>query len=149
MIRVRGFAGVYLANDRTNGQGRLGEDGVLEGEGCLGSALPEASEQVYEQANLSEEEGGPDSRLRKHVHGDACGEDDGRRSEDGEKKEDGPSLRKVGAEGSPGRGESATDAPIGLAVMSEMETEFYCVDLNEIEVETKDGRDEEDDDVAE
>ena len=84
MIRVRGFAGVYLANDRTNGQGRLGEDGVLEGEGCLGSALPEASEQEKEETKLGEEEGWPDSRLREHMHRSAGGEDHGGRPEDGE-----------------------------------------------------------------
>jgi hypothetical protein len=82
------------------------------------------------------------------VHGDASGEDDGGCSEESEKEEDGPNLRKVGAEGSPGRGESAPDTPVGLAIMSEMESEFYCVDLNEVEVETKYGRDQEDDDVA-
>jgi hypothetical protein len=54
----------------------------------------------------------------------------------------------VNAEGSPGRGESAADTAVGLAVMSEMEAELDRVDLDEIEVETKDRRDEEDNHVA-
>jgi len=130
VIRVQGVDGVYLANDRTNGQGRRGEDGVLEGERGLGSTLPEASEQVEKEAKLSEEEGWPDSRLREHMHGDAGGENDGGRSEDGEKEEDGPGLRKVSTEGSPGGGEGTTDAAIGLAVMLEMESELDRVDLD-------------------
>jgi len=92
VIRVQGVDGVYLANDRKDGKGRGGEDGVLEGEGCLGSALPEACEQEEEEAKLGEEEGWPDSRLRQHVHGDAGGEDDGGRSEECEEEEDGPRL---------------------------------------------------------
>jgi len=54
----------------------------------------------------------------------------------------------VGAEGSPGGGESAADAPVGLAVTFEVQTELDGVDLDEIEVETKDRGDEEDNDVA-
>lgn len=45
VIRVQGVDGIYLANDRKDGQLRRNEDGVLEGEGGLGSALPKASEQ--------------------------------------------------------------------------------------------------------
>ena len=52
------------------------------------------------------------------------------------------------AEGSPGGGEGTTDAAVGLAVMSEMESELDRVDLDEIEVETKDRRDQEDNHVA-
>lgn len=82
------------------------------------------------------------------MHGNAGGEDDGGYSEDGEKKEDGPRLRKVSAEGSPGGGERPADTAVRLAVMAEMETELDRVDLYEIEVETKDRRDQEDNDVA-
>ena len=130
VTRVQGIDGVYLANDRKDGQGRRGEDGVLEGERCLGSALPEASEQEKEEAKLGEEEGWPDSRLREHMHRSAGGEDDGGRSEDGEKEKYGPRLRKVSAEGSPGGSERAADAAVRLAVMAEMEAELDRVDLD-------------------
>jgi hypothetical protein len=148
VIRVEGVDGVYLANDRKDGQGRRGEGGVLEGERGLGCALPEASEQENEESELGEEEGWPDSRLREHMHGSTCSEDDGGRSEDGEKEEYGPRLRKVCAEGSPGGGESAADAAVRFAVMAEMEAELDRVNLYEIEVETKDRRHEEDNHVA-
>ena len=120
----------------------------MEGERGFGSALPEASEQEKEQAKLGEEEGWPDSWLREHMHGSARGEYDDGRSEDGKKEEYGPRLRKVCAEGSPGGGESAADAAVRLAVMAEMEAKLDRVDLYEIEVETKDRRDEEDNNIA-
>jgi hypothetical protein len=85
VIRMRGVDRVYLANDRNNGQRRRGEGRVLEGEGCFGSALPEASEQENEEAKLGEKKNWPDSGLSEHMHGSACGEDDGGRPEDGEK----------------------------------------------------------------
>ena len=43
-------------------------DGVLESQGGLGSALPEAREEHEEQTELGEQEGGPDSELGEHVH---------------------------------------------------------------------------------
>ena len=57
-------------------------------------------------------------------------------------------MRKVCVEGSPGRGESAADATVRLAVMAEMEAEMDRVDLYEIEVQTKDRCDEEDNHIA-
>jgi hypothetical protein len=110
--------------------------------------LPETGEQEEEQAELSEQEGGPDSRLGEHVHGGAGGEDDGCCSEESEKEEDRPRLREVGAEGSPGRAEGAADAAIWLSVTAEVQAELDCVDLDEIKVETEDGGDQEDDDVT-
>ena len=46
------------------------EDRVLEGEGGFGPALPEAGEQHDKEAELGEQERGPDPRLREHVHRD-------------------------------------------------------------------------------
>jgi hypothetical protein len=85
VIWVQWGGGVYLANDRKDRQVRRREDGILEGERGLGTALPKASEQEKEQAKLGEKEGWPNSRLREHMHGSAGGEDDGARAEDGEK----------------------------------------------------------------
>ena len=85
VIWVQGVDWIYLANDRKDGQRRRAEDGILEGEGRFGSALPKASEQENEKAKLGEQEGWPDSWLREHMHGSARGEDDGGDPEDGEK----------------------------------------------------------------
>src|SRR5258705_2167340 len=57
------------------------------------------------------------------------------------------------AEGSPCGGEGAADAAVGLGALSEeggakMLAELDGVDLDEIEVETEDGGDEKEDDVA-
>ena len=65
------------AGAHQDGQRRLGEDGVLEGEGSLGSALPKASEQENEEPKLGEQEGRPDSWLREHMHRSAGAEDNG------------------------------------------------------------------------
>ena len=89
-------------------------DGVLEGEGGFGSALPEAGEEHEEETELGEEEGGPDAGLREHVHRDAGGEDDGGESEEGEEEEDGPGAEEVAAEGSPGGAEGAANAAVGF-----------------------------------
>jgi len=59
----------------------------------------------------------------------------------------------VTAEGSPGGGEGAANASVGLGSLSEeggakVLAELNGVDLDEVEVETEDGGDEEEDDVA-
>jgi hypothetical protein len=65
---MKGIGVINGVRDRSNGwQGRR-EHGVLEGEGGFGSALPEAGEEHEEEAELREEERGPDARLREHVH---------------------------------------------------------------------------------
>jgi hypothetical protein len=85
----------------------------LEGQGGFGSALPEAGEEHKEEAELSEQEGGPDAGLSEHVHRCSRGEDDGGKSQDSEEEEDWPGLREVGAEGSPGGAEGAANAAVG------------------------------------
>lgn len=123
-------------------------DGILKGQGCLGSALPEAGEEHEEEAELGEQEGGPDPRLRKHVHRSVRSEDDSGESDDGEEEKDGPGLREVCPQGPPGRGDGAEYAAIRLVVGTETQTELNGVDLDEIEVETEDGSNEEENDVA-
>ena len=59
----------------------------------------------------------------------------------------------MGAEGSPGGGEGAANAAVGLGLLSEERgakvlAELNGVDLDEVEVETEDGGDEEEEDVA-
>jgi hypothetical protein len=97
-----------------------GEDGVLEDEGGLGSALPETGEEHREEACLGEEEQGPDAGLGEHVHRSAGGEDDGRGSEEGEEEEGEPGSGEVVTEGSEGGAEGAADAAVGLAVAAEV-----------------------------
>jgi hypothetical protein len=63
-----GMGGIGGTGDGKNGWKRRGGDGVLEGEGGFRSALPEAGEEHEEEAELGEEKGGPDARLREHVH---------------------------------------------------------------------------------
>jgi len=65
---MKGIGGTRCAGDRENGWQCGGGDGVLEGEGGFGSALPEAGEEHEEEAELGEEKHGPDTRLREHVH---------------------------------------------------------------------------------
>jgi hypothetical protein len=91
----------------------------LEGERGFGSALPEAGEEHQEETELGEEKHRPDARLRKHVHGDAGGEDDGTESEESEEEKDGPGFGEMSAEGSPCGGEGSADAAVGLGLLSE------------------------------
>jgi hypothetical protein len=145
---MKGIDGVDYARDRKDWrQWRVG-DGVLEGEGGFGTALPEAGEEHEEETELSEQEGGPDSGLSEHVHRGAGGKDDGAGAEESEEEEDRPGLGEVTPQGSPGGGEGSADAPVGLAVWAQVETKLDGVDLDEIEVETEDGGDKEEDDVA-
>ena len=128
-------------------------DGVLESEGGFCSALPEAGEEHEEETKLSEQEGGPDTRLGEHVHRCSRGKDDGGESEDSEKEKDGPGLREIGSGGSPCGAEGEANAAVGLGWFSEdvgakVLAELDGVDLDEGEVETEDGGDKEDDDVA-
>ena len=102
------------AMGRIGGSDGVG-DGVLEGKGGFGSALPEAGEEHEEETDLGEQKGGPDARLREHVHRGPGGEDNGGESEKGEEEEDRPRLREVSAESSPGRGEGTTNAAVGFA----------------------------------
>ncbi len=78
---------------------------------------------------------------------------DGGESEESEEEEDGPRLGEVRAKGSPGGGEGAADAAVGLGFSAKgggtkVQAELNGVDLDEVEVETEDGGDEEEDDVA-
>ncbi len=59
------------------------DDWVLKGERGFDSALPEASEEQKEEAELREQKGGPDAGLSEHVHCGSGGEDDGGESEEG------------------------------------------------------------------
>jgi hypothetical protein len=115
--------------------------------------LPEAGEEHEEEAELSEEKRGPDARLREHVHCDAGGEDDGCESEEGEEEEDGPRFGEVSAKSSPCGSECAAYAAVGFGLLAEeygalLLAELHGVNLYQVEVETKDGGDEEEDDVA-
>jgi hypothetical protein len=65
---MKGIGGISGAGDRESGWQRRGGDGVLEGEGGFGSALPEAGEKHHEEAELGEQKRWPDARLREHVH---------------------------------------------------------------------------------
>ena len=80
-------------------------------------------------------------RLCKHVHCCPSGKEDGGESEKGEEEKDRPRFIKVESQDSPGGVEGATDSPIGLAVGTQIETELDRVDLDQIEIETKDGCD--------
>jgi hypothetical protein len=149
---VEGVDGVDGCRDGEDGwQGGV-EDWVLQGECGFYSSLPEAGEEHEEETKLNQEEGGPDSGLGEHVDGDSGGEHHSGCSDDGEEEEDGPCLGEVGAEGSPGGDESAADSAVGFGVanegVAEMKAQLDGVDLDEIEVEAKDGGDEEEDDVA-
>ncbi len=136
------------AGDGQDGE-RVGiEDGVLEGEGGLGSALPEAGEEHREEACLGEEEHGPDAGLGEHVHGGAGGEDDGGGSEEGEEEEGEPGSGEVVTEGSEGRAEGAADAAVWFSVMPIVLAELDGVDLDQVEVEAEEGGHEEDEEVA-
>ncbi len=54
----------------------------------------------------------------------------------------------MSAEGSPRGTEGVANAAVGLAVVTEVKAELNGVDLDEIEVETEDGGDEKEEDVA-
>ena len=87
------------------------------------------------------------------MHGGSRGEDDGGKSEESEEEKDRPGLREVIVKRSPCGGESTEDAAIGFGLFScfgraEVKTELDGVDLDEVEVETKDGGDEEEKDIA-
>jgi hypothetical protein len=120
-LRVRVF-GV----ERVGGDGRVGDgkdvqgvgidDGVLERESGLGSALPEAGEEHEEETNLGEEELGPDTGLGERVHGDAAGKGGGGGSEEREEEEGTPGSAEVVAEGTEGGTDGVADATIGFAV---------------------------------
>jgi len=148
VVWVQWVYGADTADDGWDRQWRWGEDRILKSQGSLRSALPETGEQEEEQAELSEQEGGPDSRLGEHVHGDSGGEDDGCCSKEGEKEKDRPHLREVSAEGSQGGTEGAVDAAVWFSVAAKEQAELDGVDLDEVKVETQNRGDEEDEDVA-
>jgi hypothetical protein len=62
------IGGSNVVRDRKGKWRCGGRNGVLEGEGGFGSALPEAGEKHHKEAELGEEKRGPDARLREHVH---------------------------------------------------------------------------------
>lgn len=151
-VWVEGIVGI---DDTSGGKNRVCRrwDGVLKSERGFGSALPEAREEHEEEAELSEQEGGPDARLGEHVHRCSRGKDDGGESQDSEEEEDRPGLGEVCLEGSPCGAEGAANAAVGLGwfskdVGAKVLAELDGVDLNEVEVETEDRGDEEEDDVA-
>jgi hypothetical protein len=65
---MQGIGGIDGVRDRSKAWQGRGHDGVLEGEGGFGSALPETGEEHEEEAKLCEEKRRPDARLREHVH---------------------------------------------------------------------------------
>jgi hypothetical protein len=149
---VMWMEGISRVDYVCDGKGWVG-DWVLQDERGFGSALPETGEEHKEETELGEKKHRPDAGLREHVHCGAGGKDDGGESEDSEEEEDGPGLREVIAKSSPCGTEGTEDAAIGFGWFSwfggaEVEAKLDSVDLDEIEVETKDGGDEEENDVA-
>ncbi len=67
MVGMEGVDGIDYARDGKDWRQGGSCDGVLEGERGLDSALPEAGEEHQEEAELSEQEGGPYARLGEHV----------------------------------------------------------------------------------
>jgi hypothetical protein len=153
LMWMEGVDWIDFACDGKDGRKGWVGDWVLKDERGFGSALPEAGEEHKEETELGKKKHGPDAGLGEHVHCGAGGKDDGGESEDSEEEEDGPGLREVIVKSSPCGTEGTVDAAIGFGWFSwfgraEVEAKLDSVDLDEIEVETKDGGDEEENDVA-